>query len=94
MMLWLLRPKEDLPEDDNPWDPWFDKVFGFVIRADSEMEARVIANGNAGDENYERFSVEKASNTTTPWLESKYSTCEQLNQDGQSGMILRDFCAA
>ncbi len=85
-MLWLLRPKEDLPENDDPWEPWFDKVFGFVIRADSEMEARVIANGNAGDENYEKVSK--------PWLEAKYSTCEQLSQDGQKKMILCDYHAA
>ena len=36
MRLWLLRPQEGLIEGDNPWDPWYDKAFGFVVRAETE----------------------------------------------------------
>lgn len=31
MKLWLLRPIET--EGPNLWDPWYDKAFGFVVRA-------------------------------------------------------------
>jgi hypothetical protein len=51
MTLWLLRPVENLPIDDNPWDPWYDKAFGFVILAETEADARALADKNAGDEN-------------------------------------------
>ena len=31
MRLWLLRPVEG----DSLWDPWYDKAFGFVVRAEA-----------------------------------------------------------
>lgn len=36
MKLWLLRPVVGLDENDNPWWPWYDKAFGFVVRAETE----------------------------------------------------------
>ena len=42
MKLWLLRPREDLPYDKDPWEPWYDKAFGFVVRAETEERARAI----------------------------------------------------
>jgi hypothetical protein len=89
MKLYILRPKDNLPKDDNPWIPWFDKCFGFVIRAASEADARRIADANAGDEN--RFSNAKIGN---PWLDANYSTCEELDNNGGEGVILRDFASA
>jgi hypothetical protein len=89
MKLYILRPKDNLPKDDNPWIPWFDKCFGFVIRAASEADARRIADANAGDEN--RFSDAKTKN---PWLDSNYSTCEELGNDGEESLVLRDFASA
>lgn len=50
MKLWILRPVEEL-DDDNPWDPIYDKTFGFVIRAETEDQARSIAHSNGRDEN-------------------------------------------
>jgi hypothetical protein len=44
MKLWLLRPKEGRSH----WEPWYDKAFGFVVRANSETEARKLASGDAG----------------------------------------------
>ena len=79
MKLWLLSPIENL--QDSPWEPWYDKVFGFVIRAETEMEARRIADENYGDENFEG---------SKPWLHSEFSTCIELTPDGESELILRD----
>lgn len=48
--LWLLRP---IDENSPPWTPWYDKAFGFVIRAESEREARRMTESRTnitGDE--------------------------------------------
>jgi len=45
--VWVLRPRDDRPDDDDPWDPWYDKCFGMVIRAETEAEAREVAQDNA-----------------------------------------------
>lgn len=36
MKIWLLRPIDGCDE----WNPWYDKAFGFVVRAAREQEAR------------------------------------------------------
>jgi hypothetical protein len=92
--LWLLRPVENLPDNDNPWDPWYDKVFGFVIRAETETEARNIAHTNAGDETEEIFLNERISYTPQPWKDAKYSTCIELLSEGPVEVIIRDFASA
>ncbi len=85
MKLWLLEARRDLPEDNDPWDPWYDKAFGFVIRAHFEAEAREEAHQQAGDENRK---------TKMPWLDPDYSTCVELTTDGTVGTVLRNFATA
>ncbi len=85
MKLWLLKARKDLPSGDSPWEPWYDKHFGFVVRAETEEQARQIAHESAGYENYGQLQ---------PWLNSKYSECAELLQDGAAGMVLEDFHAA
>ena len=94
MKLWLLRPVDDLRENDNPWEPWYYKVFGFVVRAENEEDARNFAHEEAGDENRGEFLSEKTTNTKSPWLDAKYSTCIELLPDGDAGIVLRDVRAA
>ncbi len=94
MKLWILRPVENLPDSDNPWEPWYDKVFGFVVRAATEKEAREMANAEGGDEKRGEFLGNKIANTTSPWLDPKYSTCERLTQDGEAGVLMRNFASA
>lgn len=91
MKLWLLKAREDLPVGDNPWEPWYDKSFGAVVRAETEAQARQFAHENAGDENRGAFLINKVADTTQPWLNSKYSQCEELLQDGTAEMVLQDF---
>lgn len=63
-------------------DDWgWDCASGFVIRAESEEEARAIAAENSGDEE------------PWTWTDPEYSKCEILQPDGDAGIILRDFCA-
>lgn len=94
MKLWLLKPTENLPEGDNPWKPWYDKVFSFVARAETEEAARKYADCEAGDEGRDEFLGSKIANTTHPWLDSKYSICVELTAEGKSGIIIRDFASA
>lgn len=90
MNLWILRPIEK-PENDDPWEPWYDKCFGFVVRAETESEARQYAQDNAGDEKRGYFLGKKTANTKTPWLDENYSTCEPLTADGDAGLVMCDF---
>ena len=86
MKLWLLLPVDGLNDLNNPWEPWYDKAFGFVVRAESELEAREMASRSGGDE------VERG--LPNPWEEPSLSTCVELTADGECGVVMRDFAAA
>lgn len=81
MKLFQIRPKDNLQTSD-PWKPWYDKCFGFIIRAKTKPEARKIASENAGDEG------------KNAWLDGKYSTCEELKIEGKADLIMKDFASA
>ncbi len=82
--LWLLRPMDGLGLFRNPWEPWYDKVFGFVIRAETAMEARQLAASveYCGDEG------------SLPWLDEKLSTAVELLADGPKGVVIIDLHSA
>lgn len=80
MKLWHLTAKEERA----PWQPWFDKAFGFVIRAETEERARKIADENGEDENRKG----------NPWLDPGFSICEEILTEGEESLILKDFRAA
>lgn len=79
MKLWILRP---IDPNGGPWFPWYDKAFGFVVRAESEKEARELVAFDAGDESWEA------------WVDSKYSSCVELTPIGEREIIIKDFAAA
>jgi hypothetical protein len=83
MKLWILQPLET--GKGTPWDPWYDKAFGFVVRAETEQQARELADGDAGDENRDKKH---------PWLDPKRSACEELTAKGDAALIMRDFASA
>jgi hypothetical protein len=88
MKLWLLRPMKG----DPAWEPWYDKCFGFVVRAETEHDARKLANSEAGDENHDKWSSDfKPDNV---WLDPKRATCVVLNDSGPEAIIIRDFASA
>jgi hypothetical protein len=74
--LWLLRRNTELK-----WAPVYDCNDGFVIRAETEADARKIASEQRGDEGSE------------VWLSSEKSTCDELLQSGDVGVVLQDFHA-
>ena len=89
MKVWILRPLKGLSDDDDPWEPWYDKAFGFVVRAETEEEARKFADKKAGDENFS-----ESPHTSNPWLDPKFTTCTYLSNDGEPGVVMRDFSKA
>lgn len=86
--LWILRPMPvsktppGAPLTPSPWVPWYDKTFGMVVRAVSERSARSIAAEQCAEEGEEA------------WLNSDYSSCEELAPEGNAGMIMRDHALA
>jgi hypothetical protein len=87
MKLYLLRPKKGLPElpedrKSNPWEPWYDKAFGFVVRAENETIARTLASKENGEE------------PADAWTNPELSTCVELTTDGGEGIIIIDFHSA
>lgn len=81
MKLWLLRAREDIDIETSPWNSPYNKNFGFVIRAQTEEDARAVANGGAYDEN--AFGE--------VWLDSEFTNCDELLVDGLAGAIISDF---
>lgn len=84
MKLFELKAKEGLPEGDNPWEDVWDCYYGFVVRTETEAEARTYADACEGREN-------NWDNTRHPWLDEKYSTCIELKDEGEAGIVLSDF---
>lgn len=80
MKLWILLPNKK----SRKWDPWYDKAFGFVVRAETEGEARALAEARSGDE----------SRNKPTWTDAKCSSCVELTQEGEAGVIMRDFASA
>lgn len=81
MNIWLLRPIDG----HEAWEPWFDKAFGFVVRAENEETARSLAASQAGDE---------GRGQNSPWLDPSASTCVVLQREGNAEVIIMDFYAA
>ena len=73
MKLWLLKRLGN--------DPTYGCFNGFVIRAETENVARVMAAQKAADEG------------ATTWMLAELSSCEELPQDGDASILLFDFNA-
>lgn len=89
MKLWILRPiHNDDPRAESPWRPWYDRAFGFIVRAETETEARMLpdASEETGDECNRSFG--------NPWLDPVLTTCVELNAGGVAGIVMVDFRSA
>lgn len=84
MKLWILKPKNPKnfpPGIDDPWEPWYDKCFKVVVRAKNSKSARKIAHDAGYDENH--------VDHIQPWLDSMFSSCEELKNDGVAEVIIQ-----
>ena len=75
MHLWILAP---LNEDDGPWNPWYEKCFGMIVRARNAEYARELASREALEEG------------TDVWLDASLTRCEILRTDGDEKVIITD----
>ncbi len=75
MKLWLLEPIDPYQP---PWCNGYDKMYGVVVRAKNEDDARAYASQAAGDEGH------------AAWLSDLLSTCEPLTSRGSAGVIITD----
>jgi hypothetical protein len=74
-MIWFLEAIE-------PWEPWYDKTFSFVVSAKNEVIARVIASDNHGDEGKH------------VWLDPQKTRCRILTGNEPKGLICRNHLGA
>ena len=57
----------------------WEEARGFVVRAGDEKSARDLAANKCGEEGREH------------WISPATSTCDELQQDGDPGIVIRDF---
>jgi len=78
MRLWHLKGRLDA----GPWETRQAKVVGFIVRAETEAQARRLARDEAGGED------------GYVWIEERFSACEELPSDGEAGVLMADFVPA
>lgn len=76
MALYLIRLKEGVSIGCTVF------VDGFVIRADNETQARLIAS--------DHHNSDTGNSSATAWLDHDNTSCELLDADGPPGLILRE----
>lgn len=81
MNLYILNKRNDLEGADNPWVTIYDKYDSFLVSAENETNARIIAASYAADEG------------SSAWADSKYSTCEILVPIQKECLIMSSFNA-
>jgi hypothetical protein len=81
MKLWHLKP---IDPHSGPWKPWYDKAFGFVIRAEDEETARYAAESCGGDE-IRHGNV---------WQDNTLTSCVELLPEGEQEVVIGDYHAA
>ena len=86
MQLYLLEPTKLGKE--TVWEPWYNKIFGFVIQAASYKDARKLAADNSQDEG---GGVWLNTNLTTC---KKLTNCRKLAVKKKAKVIMQDLHAA
>jgi hypothetical protein len=71
MKIWLL----EAIDGSEYFDPWYDKMFGIVVVAESEEKARLLA------------AEAKADEGKQPWLSPEHTSCEEILTDVECVVI-------
>ena len=79
MKLYLLKPRDDAPEDMESGG--YEMFYGFVIRAKNETSARNIASKQAAVCLMRRDE----------WSDPGYTSCIEILKSGDEGIILDSF---
>lgn len=84
MKLWILEP---LDIEAAPWEgPLVDKRIKFVIRADSEKEARELAQKDGMDELH-TWNGRVRSEAKSVWTNPELVSCKELTANGPAEII-------
>lgn len=91
MRLWILKARDDLQDGEDPWgySP-FDKISAMIVRAESEVRARELAQARGMDEICPVLNQDADALPIDTWLSTRYSTCEELRSGGVEGVVLID----
>ncbi len=92
MNLWMLRPVDAATATKRYSHPvngdvevkrWtWDCAYGFMVRAETEQDARALAAAECGDEGPDS------------WTNADISSCDAVNgSDGEAEVIMQDFLA-
>lgn len=87
MKLWLLsrRDGDDRPGDSAAVQFWadydWDTAYGFVVRAETEAEARLLADAA-------RRAQGSSPGEGEAWLNPDLTTCEELSTEGAAGVVI------
>ncbi len=93
------RKEIDKWRNTNPWGTFpYGQMHGFVIVASTEGEAREEAHANAGEENdcaacgnYNHCGDIGCNECPNPWLNPKWSTCDELTGEGKRRIIMYEY---
>lgn len=72
----------------------YDRVFGFIIRANTEEEARSFAAPESGME--DGWMSKEERQTSSVWLDASRTTCSEIASgvSGKVGVVIRDLRVA
>jgi len=65
----------------DPWSPWYDKNFGCIVCAETELDARVMATAAGGREVIDHPQA---------WLDARHSTCAMIIASGTARILMID----
>jgi hypothetical protein len=90
--LWLLLPRRDvLARPTHPWTPPYSKTFGVLARAETETDARRLAQAKAGNEGlgvYQELGLPEDQVASDVWLDPAWTSCDVPEAAGEPGVIL------
>jgi hypothetical protein len=75
----------------HPWTPPWDKTMGVLVRAETETDARQLAQAKAGSEGqgiYLKFGLFEDEAAENVWIAPEWTECEVLTAAGEPGVIL------
>lgn len=91
MKLWLLKPI------DKSAEPWavgcYDVSHGFVIRAETEADARHMAAYSVAYLTAESIESLGEHGLEKEWLDPALTSCNELTANGNAEIVVRDFMA-
>ncbi len=94
MELFHLYPNPDWDKTINYWEPWHNKLFGVIVAATDETEARKLAQTQAGNETFYYNQDYSVRTDLDIWLDPTQTTCVPLATPDEPGVVIIDFMRA